>query len=101
MSTFNELGIDAISGTEIMNELGMPVDDLQDNYKFNRLREVMGYLNTIPEEARLGIIRKITVGKPIDDKLNHVWSYIKLRIQAEQQAASLDNTRKELSYYEE
>ena len=98
---FSDLGIDAVSGTEIMNALEMPVYDLQDTFKFNRLQEVMGYLKTVPEEARLGIIRKITVGKPVDNKLDHVWGYVKLRVQAEQQSTALDNTKKELSYYEE
>ncbi len=98
-SSFDDLGIDAISGTEIMGLLGLSAYQLNDPITMNRVMDVVNYLKNIPDKSFF--VNRITVGKKIEDKLAHVWTYIELQKKRE----SLEGQRKiadiELQTYSE
>lgn len=78
---FNDLGVDAVIGTELMNLLGLNQYDIMDTPRFIRFQEVIQYFKNQPE--RSFVINKLTIGKMVD-KLDHVWGYIELQRQKAQ-----------------
>jgi len=98
---FTDLGIDPIEGTELMGLLNIYPDDLSNPTKFNQLLDVVDYVKAVPVSARGNLIRRVTVGKHVDDVLAHVWGYTQLRKEAEHLEQTLKTKRQELSYYEE
>lgn len=78
---FNDLGVDAITGTKLMDILALNVSDFHDPARFMRFKDIIGYFKDVPDSAF--VLRKITVGKFVD-KLDHVWGYTEL---ARQKAA--------------
>lgn len=73
----NDLGIDAITGISLMDQLDMNPDDLAIPQRFSRLKEVIGFFKQFPEDTQRFLITKATRGKAVD-KLNHIFEYTKL-----------------------
>lgn len=71
----------------IIFELGLSHEDLQDHAKNGRVYEVLNYLLQHPNPSLL--ITKLTVNKPVENKLDHIWSYFKVKEQKEQVGTQL------------
>lgn len=76
-SAFNSLGIDAITGVELMEWLGLSPIDFTDSGRFNRFKTVIDYFKQFPVDTQRFMIRRVTNGKNVD-KLQHVWEYTEL-----------------------
>lgn len=90
---FEDLGVDAIVGTELMLKLGVSNMDLIDPARFMRFQDVVKYLKDVPQ--RDFIINKITASKMVD-KLDHVWGYVQLLNQRSQLEKSIQDKNEEL-----
>lgn len=73
---FNDLNIDSMAGAEIMSLLGISPIELQNPVTFQRIADIVSYLKNVNDKSFF--VNKITVGKPVANKLDHVWSYIEL-----------------------
>lgn len=93
-NALNQLGIDAITGVNLMDWLGVSIDELHSPQRFGRLQSVIGYLKQFPEDAQRFIIQKSTRGKMVD-KLDHVFEYTNLLKQKEGQMNELHAVEKE------
>lgn len=74
---FQDLGIDAVTGVELMDQLQISVDELQSPRRFSMLKEVINYFKNYSPDAQRFLISKATNGKMVD-KLDHVFAYTKL-----------------------
>ena len=90
-STFNELGIDVITGVELMEALNLSVDEIGFPQRFHRLQEVVGYLKQFPLDTQRYLIKKACYGKNVD-KLDHMFEYTNLL----KNKFELENTMKEI-----
>ena len=95
-SAFNELGIDAITGVEIMDWLGISAIDLGDPARFGRFHDIIDYFKQFPVDTQRYIIRKVTNGKNVD-KLNHVWEYSELLKNKRAAEEAIEKVKTELS----
>jgi hypothetical protein len=75
---FNDLGVDAITGIQLMKTLNINSDDFYDESRFMRFKDIIDYFKNVPDRDYL--LGMITIGKPVD-RLDHVWGYTKLQIQ--------------------
>lgn len=73
---FSDMNVDPIKGTEIMGLLNADVIDLQTPGRFERLQEIISYLQN-KEDAEY-VIRRLTIDKN-KDPIDHVWSFIVLK----------------------
>lgn len=85
---FNDWGIDALTGTEIMRLTGITPTDFVDPVRYQRFRDVIQHLKGIPDKEFY--ITKITLGKNVD-KLDHLWSYVELE---KRKAFKLDEAKR-------
>lgn len=74
-TNFNDLGVDAIKGTEIMQLLDLGMDDLSVPQNFSKFKDILSFVKTFDNYRY--VIQKITRGKNID-KLAHCYEYINL-----------------------
>ena len=86
---FEDLGVDAITGVNLMRLTGITPDDFLDPISFMKFQDVIKYFKNVPNTEY--IINKITIGKPVD-KLNHIWGFV----QMEQQKQHLLKLNEEL-----
>lgn len=75
--SFNDLGIDAITGTQMMDWLSLSKIDLGDPTRFSRLKEIIDYFKQFPEDTQRFLIVRATRNKTVD-RLTHVWEYAQL-----------------------
>jgi len=86
-SAFNELGVDAVTATELMDWLGLSTLDIGDPKRFHLFNDVIGYFKQFPVDTQRYLIKRATRDKNVD-KLQHVWEYSQLlqkRTSAEQE----------------
>lgn len=76
-SAFNELGVDAVTGSLLMEVLGVTTAELQIPRRFEQLKAVINYLKDFPEDTQRYLINKATRGKMVD-KLEHMAEYTNL-----------------------
>ena len=95
-SAFNELGIDAVVGTELMDWLGVSAIDLGDPQRFSKFQSVIGYFKQFPVDTQRFIIRKAVNGKNVD-KLQHIWEYSELLKNKKAVEESLEKIKVEAS----
>lgn len=76
-TAFNELGIDAATGVELMDWLQISPIDLGDPTRFSKFHSVIDYFKQFPVDTQRYLIRKAINNKNVD-KLNHVWEYAEL-----------------------
>lgn len=98
-SAFNDLGVNAIVATNLMDLLGLYPDDFHDPVRFSRFQSVVNYLKQFPDDTQRFLITKSTRGKPID-KLDHVFEYTNLLKQKFAQEETLDRLKEEISAME-
>lgn len=96
---FNDLGVDAIVGGDLMYKVGITEWDLRQPEKFEKMKEIISYLKEIPLEERSVVFNKVLLGKNVD-KLDHMWGYVSIAKKYNEAKKGLDILREELSYYE-
>lgn len=93
---FNELGVNAVDGTEFMDILGLSPMDIADPQRFSRFRSVLDFFKQFPADTSRFMIRKVTNGKNVD-KLQYVWEYAELLRQKAQAEKTIERVRTEAS----
>lgn len=73
---FKDANIDAITGTELMDMLGLSSEDFMSPQRFEKFKNVIKYLKNVPDKEYF--IKKLTVRSLGDDKLQKVWEYCEL-----------------------
>ena len=96
---FDNLDIDAVKGAEIMNLLGISPYMLNDPQTFGKVKEVMSYMKNLPDTAFF--VSRITTGKVVPSRLDHVWSYIQVLNKKEDAQNKLMDIEKNLRSYSE
>lgn len=76
-TAFNDLGVNAIVGTEMLDLLGLHTQDLQIPQRFARFQAVIEYFKDLPEDTRRFLVTKATRGKPVN-RIDHVFEYVNL-----------------------
>lgn len=97
LSQLEDLNIDAINGAEIMSLLGLSSYQLDDPITMNRMTDVIKYLKDVPDKSFF--VNHIMIGKNIQDKLSHVWTYIEVLKKREETESNLSNVEKQLRGY--
>lgn len=90
---FEDLGVDAITGVQLMRSLGLNGDDFLDGARFMQFKDVIDYFKDIPDRDYL--FNKILVGKPVD-RLQHIWGYSQLAQQKNKLKTQMEIENKKL-----
>ncbi len=77
---FEDLGVDAITGTKLMSLLRLTPEDFLDPSRFLRFKDVIDHFKHMPDTEY--VVNRLTIGKALD-KLDHVWGYVELSRQKE------------------
>lgn len=93
-SAFNQLGINAITATTIMENLGLYPEDLAIPQRFTKLQNVINYLKQFPEDTQKFLINKTTRGKNVD-RLDHMSDYTQLMSQQQNEQNMIKNIQDE------
>jgi hypothetical protein len=96
---FQDLGVDAIVGADLMYKVGITQSDLMIPQNFEKMKDVIQFLKQVPPEQRGAITSRVLVGKNVD-KLDHMWQYVKLAEKKAEKQKELDLLNEEISYYE-
>ena len=96
----NEIGVDALLGVEVMSKVGIHPSHLKDGYTFNKVKDIMQYMSTVPPQDRSYFLNKITAGKNVD-KLDHVWGYIELNKKRAELEKGISKLKEEIAFYEQ
>lgn len=94
---FNDLGVDAITGIQLMQSLGLNSDDFYDGARFMRFKDVIDFFKDIPD--RDYILNKITIGKNVD-RLDHTWTYTQLAKQKRELKSHIEDRMNKLTTIE-
>jgi hypothetical protein len=84
---------DPIKVADLLFELGLTTEDLKDHANNGRIYEVLNYLLQHPNPPPL--IAKLTLNKPIENKVDHLWSYFKVVEQKQQVSQQLEKVNKD------
>lgn len=93
---FNDLGINAIKASEMLEMFGLTVDDIGIPQNFTKLQSVIKYLSQYPDDTQRFLINKATRGKAVD-KLSHMFEYTLILKDKSTHEKMLEDTNKELS----
>lgn len=64
--------------TQLQKLVGISPDEMQIPEVMNKLQDIAGFFSGMKEVDIQKQIRQITMGKFLDDKLSHVWSFCEL-----------------------
>ena len=95
-TVFNDLGVNAIKASEMLDMFGLSVEELNIPQVFTKLQSVIGYLSQFPEDTQRFLINKATRGKMID-KLGHMFEYSMILKEKEANEKLLEQKTKEIS----
>lgn len=93
-TAFNDLGVDAVTGTELMEWLGISPADFVEPLRFSRFHEVIDYFKDMSPDTRRYMIRRATHNKNVD-KLQYVWEYTQLLKQKRSMEESMEKLKNE------
>lgn len=96
---FNDMGIDALTGSEVMMRVGVSPSDLRSPQTFEKVKDIMQFMKTVPQGDRSYFLNKITAGKAVN-KLDHVWGYVELSKKRSEAEKTLNQLKEEISFYE-
>lgn len=96
---FNDLGVDAIVGSDLMYRVGLTEQDLVLPGNFEKMKDIIAFLKELPPEQRSHMMSKVLTGKNVD-KLDHLWGYVELTKKSMAKRKELDLLNEELSFYE-
>lgn len=94
----NELGVNAILGTKLMDWLSLYPDDLLFNENLYKLQDIINYLKPFSEDSQRFMIRKITTGKQVD-KLRFVHEWVELMNKKDGLEKKLNNLKNESDFF--
>ena len=97
----DDLGVDAITGVQLMRMLNLNGYELTDGRKFSQFKDIIDYFKHRPTSEYL--INKLTIGKNVD-KVEHIWGYVELEKQKEKynnEISKLKNNIDEVSALQE
>lgn len=95
---FQDLQVDPIKGTEVLNLIGIHPATVHDPAKEHRLREVVSFFQDAPDKGFL--IPKLLKGKPGIDPIDHLWGYVNLRTSYAGKLEEVESLKKQISFYE-
>ena len=95
-TTFNDLGVSAILGTQLLGWLNLSLEDLAIPSRFTKLQSCIDYLKQFPDDTQRFLINKATRGKAVD-KLDHLYEYTNLLKEKTSIEANLKANASELS----
>jgi hypothetical protein len=95
-SAFNDLGVNAVTGTRLMEMLDVTMTDLIDPQRFSRLRSITEFLSQFPEDTQRFLVNKATRSKNLD-KLTHMFEYSELLKERAKAEESLKSCVEEMS----
>lgn len=93
---FQDLGIDAIIGTQLLDMLELSTDELVIPQRFNRFKSVIDFLKQFPEDTQRFLINKTVRSKAVD-RLNHFFEYSELLKQKGEYEKMIDSINTERS----
>ena len=96
---FNDMGIDAMTGTEIMSLTGLSAFDVKNPAIFEKLKDSISYIKTLPPDQRSFFINKVVAGKNVN-KLDHLWGYVELNKKRDVKMKEMEQLKEEISFYE-
>lgn len=96
---FNDLGVDAIVGSDLMYKVGISESDLIIPGNFEKLKDVISFMKELPPDQRSFMMSKVLASKNVD-KLSHMWAYVELSKKQMSKQKELDLLKEELSFYE-
>lgn len=96
---FEDLGIDAMTGVQLMDKLDINPDELGDPIRFSRFQEVIKFFKEYPPETQELLINRAIVGKNVD-KLKHIYEYMWLLKNKNMEEKMLEDLEKEKSAIE-
>lgn len=97
--SFEDLGIDAVTGVRLMDVLNVSPHELALPQRFSRLSTIIDYLKLFSEDTQRFLINKATRGKPID-KLDHMFEYVDLLKQKTHYDQVLEDAKAKVSALE-
>ena len=62
---FNDMGVDALMGTEVMAKVGITSSDLVIPQNLEKVKDIMQFMRTVPQGDRSYFLNKITAGKTL------------------------------------
>lgn len=92
---FQDLGVDAITGSELMGLLQISTDDFHSPQRFSKFKEVIDYFKQFSPDSQRFLVNKATQGKLVD-RLDHIYEYTRLlesRSQLEQTLGAMEKER--------
>lgn len=95
---FEDLGVDAITGTRLMGLLRLTPDDFLDPSRFMRFKDVIDHFKNVPDIDY--IVNKVTAGKSVD-RLDHLWGYAQLSQQRSSLKKEVEDVRSKLDIYQD
>lgn len=95
-SAFNKLGIDAVTGVELMDWLGLSPIDFGDPARFGRFQSIIDYMKQFSTDTQRFLIRKVVNGKNVD-KLSYMWEYTELLKNKKAAEEAIEKTKAEAS----
>jgi len=93
---FNDLGINAILGSQLIEWLNLSIDEINIPSRFSKLQNVIDYLKQFPDDTQRFIVNKATRGKMVD-KLDHLNEYTHLLQKRESVNSELEKIKSERS----
>ena len=94
---FNEAGVDAVLGRQLMQMMDLSPMDFVDNARFRRFQDVIKFFKEVPNPGH--IIRHLTIGKHVD-KLDHIWGYTELQGQRERMRGTIADMMHKIEAYD-
>lgn len=112
MPEFSQIEGDPIDGAETMGLMNLTQNDLVDPVRFSKISDIIDYFKH--DQNKSFTLTKLLVGKPLVDRVEHVWQYIglkrdeqlirekhlKLKEEFNALQEQLKQREKQLSYYE-
>lgn len=95
---FNDLGVDALLGSQVMQTLGAHQQDLQNAVTFEKIKGIIQYLKPMSPETRQFFVSEVLVGKNVN-RIDHLHNYIQVHKKYELRKMEMDELKKELDFY--
>jgi hypothetical protein len=89
--------IDPLFFSQVYEWLGASQMDLEDNYRFNRIRDIIDYVKVHPSPE--SFMRKMNSPK-VQDRIGHVWEYINILREREELAKQLGSEEEKREFWE-
>lgn len=93
-TAFADLGVDALTGTRLMNAFNLSNIDFSNPSRFARFQQIIDFLKQYPEDTQDFLISKVKNGK-VGDILDKMFEYSQLLSKKQTFEKDLENIKKE------